>query len=216
MLVCLFLEKQPIQLFATLASLGSRELAPSSEGPQSDGKVPSWPSSQLRIWHGPALRALRYLEERLKLGTLVSDSTNDRRAIVQLVIEVKRHPSQPSLAGWCAAIGEGSRSIARNVIANRSHPPTYRCGEFSTLPRDVNAWLGPKKEQPNGGQVCAVSPNKYAEGMGRKKRVLEDLSVAPNAFGTEMVYAAELALQEENDQRTIALLKIGLVLYRLS
>ncbi|KIL54904.1 hypothetical protein M378DRAFT_173952, partial [Amanita muscaria Koide BX008] len=121
---------------------------------------------------GPALRALHYLEESLKLGTLVPDSTNDRRAIVQLFIEVKRHPSQPSLAGWCAAIEEGSRSYyAGYVIANRSHPPTCR------------------------RSTCWITPN---------------------AFGTEIAYAAELALQEENDQRTIALLKIGLVLYRLS
>ncbi|KIL60749.1 hypothetical protein M378DRAFT_167717 [Amanita muscaria Koide BX008] len=145
--------------------------------------------------HGPALRALHYLEESLKLGTLVSDSTNDRRAIVQLFIEAKRHPSQPSLAGWCAAIEEGSRSIARNVIANRSHPPTCRGGEFQHCHGTSMRGWGQKKN------------NRMAD---------KYLSVAPNAFGTEIVYAAELALQEENDQRTIALLKIGLVLYRLS
>ncbi|KIL61249.1 hypothetical protein M378DRAFT_864965 [Amanita muscaria Koide BX008] len=57
--------------------------------------------------------------------------------------------------------------------------------------------------------VCR-SPNKYAEGVGRKKRLLEELSVAPNAFGTEIAYAVELALQEKNDQRTSALLKYRL------
>ncbi|KIL57247.1 hypothetical protein M378DRAFT_399022 [Amanita muscaria Koide BX008] len=89
-----------------------------------------------------------------------------------------------------------------------SYLPLWRVFNIATGRQGV---VGAKKEQPNGGQVCAVSPNKYAEGMGRNKRVLEEMSVAPNAFGTEMVYAAE-----ENDQRTIALLKIGLVLYRLS
>ncbi|KIL55462.1 hypothetical protein M378DRAFT_173608, partial [Amanita muscaria Koide BX008] len=168
--------------------------------------------------HGPALRALHYLEESLKLGTLVSDSTNDRRAIVQLFNE--HQPSViyiPSLAGWCAAIEEGSRSTARTVIANRSHSPTALLAVVASFQHcHGTSRRGWGQKRSTGWRTSVRSFPKQVRRRNAEEKARVEMSVAPNAFGTEMVYAAELALQAENDQRIIALLKIGLVLCQLS
>ncbi|KAM6489300.1 hypothetical protein JOM56_015201 [Amanita muscaria] len=71
------------------------------------------------------------------------------------------------------------------------------------------------KEQPGGqffqdliNDACS-SPNKYADGMGRKNCVLEELHIT-SPLEPSQPTAAGLALQEVNDQRTIALLKYRL------
>ncbi|KAM6489275.1 AAA domain containing protein [Amanita muscaria] len=199
------------------------------------------------VIHGPigmgqhyvGAAALHYLEgyhvQSLELGTLMSDSTRTvEAAIVQLFVEAKRHqPSViyiPSLAGWCAAIEERSRSTVRAMLDTLAPTDPILLlavvdGEFSTLPRDVKAWFGPTKNNrvtlssPTVDKcaqffeglindVCRP-PNMYADGMGRKKRVLEELPIAP-PLEPRQPTVAELALQEESDQRTIALLKYRL------
>ncbi|KIL57962.1 hypothetical protein M378DRAFT_54153, partial [Amanita muscaria Koide BX008] len=199
------------------------------------------------VIHGPigmgqhyvGAAALHYLEgyhvQSLELGTLMSDSTRTvEAAIVQLFVEAKRHqPSViyiPSLAGWCAAIEERSRSTVRAMLDTLAPTDPILLlavvdGEFSTLPRDVKAWFGPTKNNrvtlssPMADKcaqffeglindVCRP-PNMYADGMGRKKRVLEELPIAP-PLEPRQPTVAELALQEESDQRTIALLKYRL------
>lgn len=98
-------------------------------------------------------------------------------------------------------------------------------GSFSSLPRDVKAWFGPIKD--NRVQLSSPSslqreaffdgllkdvqrpPNQFADGMKRRKRILEKLPVAPPVEPRKPT-AAELALQEENDQRIITLLKYRL------
>ena len=52
-------------------------------------------------------------------------------------------------------------------------------------------------------------PNKFADGMERRKRVLEELPIAP-PLEPRKPTAAELALQEEHDQRVLTLLKYRL------
>jgi hypothetical protein len=98
-------------------------------------------------------------------------------------------------------------------------------GNFSDLPRDVKAWFGPTKDNrveltpPSVAQRLAFfegvlndvqrPPNKFADGMERRKRVLEELPIAP-PLEPRKPTAAELALQEENDQRVLTLLKYRL------
>jgi len=105
-------------------------------------------------------------------------------------------------------------------------------GPFSQLPADVRSWFGPK--QDNRVKLCSPSvqqreaffegllkdvrrpPNEFADGVKRKKRVLEVLPIAPPLKPREPT-AAELALQEENDHRVIVLLqhRLGPVLSEL-
>jgi hypothetical protein len=95
-------------------------------------------------------------------------------------------------------------------------------GRFSDLPRDVKAWFGPTKDNrvelptPTLSQREAFfeglmkdvqrPPNKFSDGMERRKRVLEELPIAP-PLEPRKPTAAELALQEERDTRTLTLLK---------
>ncbi len=98
-------------------------------------------------------------------------------------------------------------------------------GSFNSLPRDVRAWFGPTKENrvhlshPNedqreqffDGLIKDVlrPPNHFPDGIQRKKRVLEELLIAP-PLEPRAPTAAELALQDESDQRIITLLKYRL------
>jgi hypothetical protein len=96
---------------------------------------------------------------------------------------------------------------------------------FLRLPRDVRAWFGLVRENrveftsPNTEKRRAFfeellkdvrrPPNHFPDGVKRKKRVLEELPIAPPLEPPKPT-AAELALQEENDHRTITLLKYQL------
>ena len=98
-------------------------------------------------------------------------------------------------------------------------------GSFSSLPRDVRAWFGPSRNNrvafhgPTSLQRESFfegllqdirrPPYAFADGVKRKRRVLEVLPIAP-PLEPRQPTAAELALQEENDQRVITLLKYRL------
>jgi ATPase family AAA domain-containing protein 2 len=98
-------------------------------------------------------------------------------------------------------------------------------GSFTSLPRDVRAWFGPTRENrvglgpPSPNQRMeffqsllkdvARPPNQFPDGMPRKKRILEELPVAP-PLEPRAPTAAELAIQHESDQRTLTLLKFRL------
>ena len=98
-------------------------------------------------------------------------------------------------------------------------------GAFTQLPRDVRQWFGPTRENrvvltaPTSSQREAFfdglfqdvrrPPNQFPDGIKRKKRVLEELPIAP-PLEPRQPTAQELALQEANDQRVITLLKYRL------
>ena len=98
-------------------------------------------------------------------------------------------------------------------------------GPFSQLPRDVRQWFGPIRgnrislNAPNPSQRDVFfddllkdarrPPNGFPDGIKRKKRVLEELPIAP-PLEPRQPTGAELALQEESDQRVITLLKYRL------
>ncbi|KAH7916660.1 AAA-domain-containing protein [Hygrophoropsis aurantiaca] len=176
-----------------------------------------------------------YHVQNLDLGTLMGDSTRTvEAAVVQLFVEAKRHqPSViyiPSLIGWCAAVSETSRSTVRAMLDSLAPTDPILLlaivdGSFTSLPRDVRAWFGPMRENrvelptPTAEQresffasiIADVRrpPNQFADGVKRKKRVLEELPIAP-PLEPRQPTAAELALQEENDQRIATLLKYRL------
>ena len=153
---------------------------------------------------------------------------------MQLFIEAKRHqPSViyiPSLFGWCAAVSETSRSTLRAMLDTLlpTDPILLLAvidGSFAALPRDVKAWFGPCKdnrvvlhsstpEQREAffkGLLDDVQrpPNRFADGMKRRKRVLEKLPIAP-PLEPRKPTKTELALQDESDQKVVTLLKYRL------
>jgi len=155
-------------------------------------------------------------------------------ALVQLVLEAKRHhPSViyiPCLNGWSAALSETARSTFRSTIDSLAPTDPVLIlavveGAFTSLPHDVRDWFGiTRKNQlqlPSPTDVQREAffssiiadirrpPNQFADGIKRKKRVLEVLPIAP-PLEPRQPTAAELALQEENDQRVITLLKYRL------
>nr|VWP00373.1 Threonine dehydratase (EC (Threonine deaminase) [Ganoderma boninense] len=186
-----------------------------------------------------AAAALHHLEgyhvQSLDLGSLLADSTRSpEAAIVQLFVEAKRHqPSVvyiPSLVGWCAAVTETARTTVRAMLDTLSPTDPVLLlavvdGPFSQLPRDVRQWFGPIRENrvalisPSAPQRDAFfdgllkdirrPPNEFPDGMKRKKRVLEELPIAP-PLEPRQPTAAELAVQQENDQRVVTLLKYRL------
>ncbi|KAF7331024.1 AAA-domain-containing protein [Mycena venus] len=172
--------------------------------------------------------ALHHLEgyhvQSLELGALLSDSTRTpEAAIVQLFVEAKRHAPAvvyiPALRGWCSAVSETARATTPVLLL------AVVDGRFADLPRDVRAWFGVgaggrvELRAPGPAERSAFfaglvrdvrrKPSEFADGMPRRKRVLEVLEVAP-PLEPRKPSAAELALQEENDQRVIALLKYRL------
>lgn len=155
-------------------------------------------------------------------------------AIVQLFVEAKRHqPSVvyiPSLIAWCNAVSETSRTTVKAMLDSLAPTDPVLLlavvdGPFSSLPRDVKAWFGSIKENriqltsPSAEQRerffeslvhdVLMPPNHFPDGIKRKKRILEELPIAP-PLEPRAPTAAELALQEENDQRIITLLKYRL------
>lgn len=131
---------------------------------------------------------------------------------------------------WCTTIPETARSTVRAMLDTLA--PTEPIlllaivdGPFSSLPRDVRTWFGPtshnrlelsrpdsqRREIFFDGLLSDVQrpPNKFADGIERKKRVLEVLPVAPPLKPRELT-AAELAVQEESDQKIIVLLQYRL------
>jgi SpoVK/Ycf46/Vps4 family AAA+-type ATPase len=154
--------------------------------------------------------------------------------VVQLFVEAKRHqPSViylPSLDGWSAAVSETARSTVRSMLDSLAPTDPVLVlaivdGPFSSLPRDVRSWFGMIRENrltlPNPTEAQREAffssiiadirrpPNQFADGMKRRKRILEELPIAP-PLEPRQPTAAELAVQEENDQRVITLLKYRL------
>lgn len=136
----------------------------------------------------------------------------------------------PSLTGWCAAVTETARSTVRAMLDTVAPTDPILLlavidGSFTELPRDVRAWFGPTRENrvrlasPTAVQRAAFfapllddvhrPPTQFPDGVRRKKRILEVLPVAP-PIEPRQPTVAELAQQEENDLRTVAILKFRL------
>ncbi|KAJ6573905.1 P-loop containing nucleoside triphosphate hydrolase protein [Mycena vulgaris] len=169
-----------------------------------------------------------YHVQSLELGALLSDSTRTpEAAILQLFVEAKRHASAvvyiPALLGWCATVSETARATVRAMLDSLAPVDPVLLlaivdGRFADLPPDVRAWFGIGAGRrvelgAAGPEACAAffeglvmdvrrPPNEFADGMPRRKRVLKVLEVVP-PLEPRKPSAAELAVQEENDQRLI-------------
>jgi SpoVK/Ycf46/Vps4 family AAA+-type ATPase len=155
-------------------------------------------------------------------------------AIVQLFMEAKRNqPSViyiPSLTGWCAAVSETARSTVRAMLDTLSPTDPILLlavvdGAFVALPRDVRAWFGASRDNrvlfapPSERHRAAFfdplladvrrPPSQFPDGGTRKRRILEELPIAP-PLEPRKPTPEELAQQEEGDRRTMALLKFRL------
>ncbi|KAG1724920.1 AAA-domain-containing protein [Suillus lakei] len=182
------------------------------------------------VLHGPAgmgqgylgAAALHHLEgyhvQTLDLGTLLGDSTRTvEAAVVQLFVEAKRHqPSViylPSLDGWSAAVSETARSTVRSMLDNLAPTdprPLVRYDPRES-PHTTKSHLKLGEKASSRAIIADIRrpPNQFADGIKRRKRVLEELPIAP-PLEPRQPTAAELAVQEENDQRVITLLKYRL------
>lgn len=156
-------------------------------------------------------------------------------------MEAKRHhPSiiyVPSLKGWSGAVSESARATVKSMLDSISpNDPVLLLavvdGAFTELPRDVRAWFGLIRENRVNFTKPSTDkrrkffeelmkdirrpPNQFPDGIKRKKRVLEVLPIAP-PLEPRKPTVAELALQEENDRKTITLLKyqLGAILAEL-
>jgi hypothetical protein len=94
-----------------------------------------------------------------------------------------------------------------------------------TLPPDVRAWFGHTREnrievtRPSAAQREAFfegllkdvqrPPNQFPDGLKRRRRVLEELPLAP-PIEPRKPTAAELAMQLEHDHRLLTLLRYRL------
>ncbi|KAG2741444.1 hypothetical protein P692DRAFT_20956500 [Suillus brevipes Sb2] len=169
--------------------------------------VPRGPAGMGQGYLGAA--ALHHLEgyhvQTLDLGTLLGDSTRTvEAAVVQLFVEAKRHqPSViylPSLDGWLAAVSETARSTVRSMLDPLAPTDPVLVlaivdGPFSSLPRDIRSWFGMTRENrltlpsPTEAQREAFfssiiaeihrPPNQFADGIKRRKRILEELQLRP-------------------------------------
>lgn len=146
---------------------------------------------------------------------------------MQLFVEAKRHkPSViyiPALLGWCAAVPEAARLTMKTMLDTISPTDPILLlavveGDIVSLPQDVRGWFGfsrdnyvslaaPSTEQRQAFfagllDTTRKPPNKFPDAVKRKKRVLEQLPVAPPLPPREPS-KAEVAAQAEADARTI-------------
>ncbi|QRW01325.1 AAA family ATPase [Ceratobasidium sp. AG-Ba] len=169
-----------------------------------------------------------YHVQTMDLATLMGDSTRTVEAgIVQLFVEAKRHKPAviyiPSLVGWCAAVPETARLTMKSMLDSiPSTDPILLLaiveGDVTSLPQDVRGWFGfardnyiqltsPSLEQRQGFFAELIStirkpPNMFPDAVRRKRRVLEDLPIAP-PLPPRQPSKAEIAAQLEADMRTM-------------
>jgi len=98
-------------------------------------------------------------------------------------------------------------------------------GSYISLPHDVQAWFGHTREtrievtRPSSAQRETFfegllkdvqrPPNQFPDGLKRKRRVLEELPLAP-PIEPRKPTAVELGMQQDNDHRLLTLLRYRL------
>jgi SpoVK/Ycf46/Vps4 family AAA+-type ATPase len=155
-------------------------------------------------------------------------------AVVQLFVEAKRHKPSilyiPSLVAWCAAVSETARTTVRAMLDSLAPTDPILLlavvdGPLSQIPSDVREWFGHGREHrvamvaPTESQRTEFfadlikniqkPPNQFPDAAHRKKRVLEDLPLAPPSPPRTLT-SAEIAVQKEADEKTLATLNFRL------
>ncbi|ORY30784.1 hypothetical protein BCR39DRAFT_528294 [Naematelia encephala] len=175
---------------------------------------------------GPAV--LHHLEgfhvQSLDLGGLMGDSARTTEAaLVQLFVEAKRHqPSVlfiPSLSTWAMTVSDSARTTFKALLdsVSSSDPVLLLAmndGELGDLPRDVRAWFGLGREgklqltPPTSDEreayfaslldTARKPPSEFPDAIPRRKRVLEELPLAP-ALPPRPPTEAEIQRELERD-----------------
>lgn len=178
---------------------------------------------------------LQHLEgfhvQGLDLATLVSDSSRGMEAsCVQLFIEAKRHKPSilfiPNLITWSHSVSETVRATIKGLLdgLDPSDPILLLAivdGSLSELPGDVRSWFGfvkgnrvmMKKSTADQRDLffkdvlagIARPPNEFPDALPRRKRILEELPIAPPPPPRQPT-EAEVARQNQADQTNLELL----------
>lgn len=190
-----------------------------------------------QLYTGSAL--LHHLEgyhvQSLDVASLMGDSTTSAEAVViQMFTEAKRNkPSVlyiPGLAQWANHVSESVRSTVKSLLdgLSPSDPVTLLAicdGAFQSVPRDIRSWFGYLREnrvelQPPGLdnrrayfeavlQYATRPPNEFPDALPKRKRVLEELPIAPPR-PPRVATAAELTQLAADDARLLEHLKFRL------
>jgi len=176
-----------------------------------------------------------YHVQSLDVASLMGDSTTSAEAVViQMFTEAKRNkPSVlyiPGLAQWANNVSESVRSTVKSLLdgLSPSDPITLLaiCDEpFSSLPRDIRSWFGYLRDnrvelQPPGLdnrrayfeavlQYATRPPNEFPDALPKRKRILEELPIAPPR-PPRVATAAELSQLAADDARLLEHLKFRL------
>lgn len=173
--------------------------------------------------------------QTLDPGTLLGDSsTTLEAAVVQMFNEAKRHkPSVlyiPNLAQWADTVTESARATFKALLDGLSPSDPILLvsiceGLFEHLPRDIRSWFGFTRENrvqiemPDVHkrrayfeellQYAIKPPSEFPDGMPRRRRVLEELPIAPPREPRKPT-VAELRQQQADDARLLEHLKFRL------
>ncbi|KAK0540719.1 TAT-binding protein-like protein 7, AAA ATPase [Tilletia horrida] len=176
-----------------------------------------------------------YHVQPLDIATLLGDSSRTpEAAVIQIFQEAKRHkPSVmyiPGIIHWANSVPEGVRTTLKSLLDSLSPSDPVMLlavaeGPISELRRDVRNWFGflPNNKyevhRPGTAQrqaffsdllnYVARPPTEFPDGVPRRKRVLEDLPVAPPKPKKEPS-KAELEQLQNQDERTLEHLKFRL------
>ncbi|KAH8920741.1 AAA-domain-containing protein, partial [Atractiella rhizophila] len=167
-----------------------------------------------------------YHVQSLDLGVLVSDSSRTpEAACVQLFMEAKRHKPSiiciPALCTWASSVTETVRATIKGLLDSLEPADPVLLlgildGSYSDLPSDIKTWFGFVRgnrlmlEKPSPmqresffeGLIAALrrTPIEYPDAYPRKKRVLEELPLAPPP-PPRVPSQAEIDAQRQNDAR---------------
>ncbi|CAO1622835.1 unnamed protein product [Sympodiomycopsis kandeliae] len=176
-----------------------------------------------------------YHVQSLDIGALMGDSARTpEAAVVQLFVEAKRHkPSVvfiPGLIHWAHSVSETVRATTKALLDELSPSDPILLlaiaeGPLLDLPHDVAKWFGylrdnkveatlPSEDQRRAFfaellQYVTKPPTEFPDALPRRRRVLEELPIAPPRQPREPT-AAELQQQVVDDQRTLEHLKYRL------
>ncbi|KAJ3534217.1 hypothetical protein NMY22_g7024 [Coprinellus aureogranulatus] len=128
----------------------------------------------------------------------------------------------PSRAASKPTSTPGATATARmRTTSTTTHPPRppFRVAPNNGTPRSPHKTTNTRRRTRADPSVSAFfepllkdvarKPVEFADGVKRRKRILEELPIAP-PLEPRKPSAAELALQEENDQKTMTILKFRL------
>ena len=176
-----------------------------------------------------------YHVQSLDVASLMGDSaTTSEAVVIQMFTEAKRHkPSVlfiPGLSQWATHVSESVRSTVKTLLDGLlpSDPVTLVAisdGPFYDLPRDIRSWFGYLRDNrvemthpslhhretyfEEVLRYATKPPNEFPDAVPKRKRVLEELPIAPPR-APRVPSAAELRQQAADDARLLEHLKFRL------